>query len=174
METFVILNYPLPEGKLTSTSCRYYDKTFLPPLFPFGHGLSYTSFAFSDLGLACLRFDAPASSSEALISVTCSIKNTGTKGGAEVAQVYIQHQNPSISRPVKELKGFTKVFLEPGQKERVTVEIERKYACSFWDEGRDMWTLEDGKYKVLVGNSSRASFLVGGFEVERTGWWSGL
>ena len=153
---------------------RYYEKLSLPPLFPFGHGLSYTTFRFSELELSQSHADAPSSSPEASISVTCCIRNTGDKAGAEVAQIYVQQLNPSISRAVKELKGFKKVFLQPDQKKRVKVDLDRKYACSFWDEGRDMWILEKGKYKVIVGMSSQAGFLQGEFEVEKTGWWSGL
>lgn len=153
---------------------RWYDKLSLPPLFPFGHGLSYTTFRFSNLEIAQSHSDAAASSPKASISVKCSIENTGRTAGAEVAQAYIQQQKPSISRAVKELKGFTKVFLRPGEKKRVEILLDRKYACSFWDEGRDMWIVEQGKYKIMVGKSSQDRFLEGEFEVGRTGWWSGL
>lgn len=153
---------------------RYYDKLCLDPLFPFGHGLSYTTFHFSDLKISQSHADAPISSPEASISVSCCIENTGDRAGAEVAQVYIQQTNPSISRALKELKGFTKVFLQPGEKQRATIDMDRKYACSFWDEDRDMWIVEKGKYKVMVGGSSRAKFEEGEFNIEKTGWWSGL
>ena len=153
---------------------RYYEKLAIQPLFPFGHGLSYTTFRFSNLKLSVSKADARPSSSEALIIVTCSVENSGLRQGAEVAQVYIQQKTPSIARPVKELKGFKKVFLQPGEKQKVQISMERKYACSFWDEARDQWMLEKGQYTVLVGNSSQADFLEGGFEVKETGWWSGL
>lgn len=91
-----------------------------------------------------------------------------------MAQVYVQQLNSSISRAVRELKGFTKVFLQPGQKERVKIDMETKHACSFWDEDRDMWICERDTYKVLVGMSSRAGFLEGEFDVEKTEWWGGL
>ena len=153
---------------------RYFEKLGLQPLFPFGHGLSYTTFLFSDLEVSLSKAEARPSSSEALITATCSVENTGFKQGAEVVQVYIQQKEPSISRPVKELKGFKKVFLQPGEKQKVQISMERKYACSFWDEGRGMWIMEKGQYTVLVGKSSQADFLEGGFEVNETGWWSGL
>ena len=153
---------------------RYYEKLALQPLFPFGHGLSYTTFQISNLGVSLPKVDARPSSSEALIIATCSVENTGLRYGGEVVQVYIQQKAPRISRPVKELKGFKKVFLQPGEKQKVQISMERKYACSFWDEGRDMWMMEKGQYTVLVGNSSQADFLEVGFEVKETGWWSGL
>ena len=153
---------------------RYYEKLALQPLFPFGHGLSYTTFQFSNLKVSLSKADARPSSSEALIIATCSVENTGLRQGGEVVQVYIQQKAPRISRPVKELKGFKKVFLQPGEKQKVQISMERKYACSFWDEGRDMWMMEKGQYTVLVGNSSQADFLEVGFEVKETGWWSGL
>ena len=153
---------------------RYYEKLALQPLFPFGHGLSYTTFHFSDLEVSLSKAEARPSSSEALIIAGCSVENTGLMRGAEVVQVYIQQKAPSISRPVKELKGFQKVFLQPGEKQKVQISMERKYACSFWEERRAMWIMEKGQYTVLVGRSSQADFLEGGFEVKETGWWSGL
>ena len=153
---------------------RYYEKLALQPLFPFGHGLSYTTFQFSNLKVSLSKADARPSSSEALIIATCSVENTGLRQGGEVVQVYIQQKAPRITRPVKELKGFKKVFLQPGEKQKVQISMERKYACSFWDEARDMWMMEKGQYTVLVGNSSQADFLEVGFEVKETGWWSGL
>ncbi|KAL9125262.1 MAG: hypothetical protein Q9217_005510 [Psora testacea] len=143
---------------------RYYDTVGRPALFAFGHGLSYTTFAFSDLSVR---------KSES-ISVAISIENTGKRSGAEVVQVYVSQEKPSIRRPIKELKGFKKVFLEPGQKKVVTVEMELKYAASFWDEDRVAWVMEAGKYAVLVGSSSRGEFIEGSFDVEKTSWWSGL
>lgn len=153
---------------------RYYEKLSLQPLFPFGHGLSYTTFRFSNLESSQTHFDAPASSCEAFVTVSFTLENTGDKAGAEVGQIYVQQIDPSISRPLKELKGFQKVFLQPGEAKQVEAQMERKYACSFWDEERDMWILEKGDYKVLVGSSSQAGFVEGQFSVGETGWWSGL
>ena len=93
-------------------------------------------------------------------------------------QVYVSQREPSINRPVKELKGFKKVVLKKGETQTVEVEIERKYAASFWDEIRDSWIVEKGTYDVLVGNStdeeSGVKLLVGSFEVQTTSWWKGL
>lgn len=173
------LNYRSERGRVlygedVYVGYRYYEKLSLQPLFPFGHGLSYTTFRFSDLEISVAKATSAPSSSEALIIATCTIENTGNREGAEVVQVYIQQQTPSIARPMKELKGFSKVLLQPGEKQVVQVNMERKYACSFWDEDRDMWILEKGKYKVLVGKSSQAGFLEGEFTVTETGWWNGL
>ena len=153
---------------------RYYDKLSISPLFPFGHGLSYTTFRFSDLEVTQSQSEVPVSSPEASIIVHCCVVNTGTREGAEVVQVYVQQLKPSISRPPKELKGFKKVFLQPGEKKTVRVNMERRYACSFWDEGRDQWIVEQGKYKIMIGRSSRAGFLEQHFEVQKTGWWHGI
>lgn len=153
---------------------RYYDKVSITPLFPFGHGISYTTFRFSDLEIIQSHSEVPASSSEASIMVHCYVENTGTLEGAEVVQVYVQQLKPSISRPLKELKGYKKVLLQPGEKKPVKIEMERRYACSFWDEGRDKWVVEQGKYNIMVGCSSQTDFLEQQLEVQQTGWWDGL
>ncbi|KAM0308679.1 hypothetical protein ACHAO8_009770 [Botrytis cinerea] len=145
---------------------RWYDALNLPVLFPFGHGLSYTTFAISDLNIEKI---------DKKIKISVKVKNTGEVSGAEVVQVYIQQQNPSIRRPNKELKGFEKVFLKAGEEKRVEVDIEVKYAAAFWDEVREAWVVEKDAYDVLVGNTSElAGELKATFEVERTEWWNGL
>jgi beta-glucosidase len=148
---------------------RYYEAVEKDVLFSFGHGLSYTTFEFSGLNIA-------KDEEARILKVSCSIKNTGKVAGAEVAQVYISQCNPSIRRPVKELKGFTKVFLQPSEKKEFTVSIEMKYATSFWDEDKGMWIVEKDTYDVLVGNTSALleNTLKGSFEVEKTWWWKGL
>ena len=147
---------------------RYYDKVGRPALFPFGHGLSYTTFKFSPIDISYKLGDSGT------ISVTLNVTNTGSRAGAEVAQVYITQVSPSIKRPAKELKGFAKVFLDAGETKPVEVVMESKYATSFWDEQRNAWVVEKGKYKVLVGNSSDTNFQEKEFEVEETRWWNGL
>jgi beta-glucosidase len=148
---------------------RYYEASKKKVLFPFGHGLSYTTFQFSD---AKVTVDKEISR----LKVSVSIQNTGSVAGAEVAQVYISQRNPSIGRPVKELKGFTKVFLEVGEKQEVHIVVETKYAASFWDEGCGMWVMEKDMYDVLVGSSSALfrDAVIGSFEVENSTWWKGL
>lgn len=145
---------------------RWYEALDLPVLFPFGHGLSYTTFTMSDLTVEKINKK---------IKISVNVKNKGEVSGAEVVQVYIQQQNPSIRRPNKELKGFEKVFLEAGEEKIVEVEIEIKYAAAFWDEVREAWVVEKDAYDVLVGNTSELTGdLKATFEVERTEWWNGL
>jgi beta-glucosidase len=138
----------------------------LPVLFPFGHGLSYTTFEISDLKVQ---------KSDKEVNVSVKVSNTGSESGAEVVQVYISQKNPSIRRPKKELKGFKKVFLEKGESKVVEVSIETKYATSFWDEIRNAWVSEKDTYEVIVGDSSEEVGAVkASFEVAKTSWWNGL
>lgn len=145
---------------------RWYEKIELPVLFPFGHGLSYTSFSISDLKI---------NKDEQNLAVTVKVTNTGERAGAEVVQVYVNQKKPSIRRPVKELKGFKKVHLEKEESQDVEIVIETKYATSFWDEVREAWTSEKDSYTVILGTtSSDQNALSAGFEVEKTTWWNGL
>ncbi|KAL5343415.1 putative beta-glucosidase I [Aspergillus crustosus] len=144
---------------------RYYEKCKREVNFPFGHGLSYTNFGIDSLALQ---------ETDDYLSITVAVHNTGTINGAEVIQVYVAQQNPSINRPLKELKGFKKVSVAAGQMEQVTIQILKKYATSFWDEHRHAWVQERGRFTALVGNSSANTPLLAGFEVSRTSWWNGL
>jgi beta-glucosidase len=144
---------------------RYYEKTNNVPAFPFGHGLSYTTFSLSDLKI---------SESDDETTLTVSVKNTGKVDGAEVVQIYIAPQAPSINRPIKELKGFAKVFLKAGESGKAEIKLQRKYATSFFHEGREQWVSEAGIYNVFAGNSSAHVPLKGHFEVAKTTYWSGL
>ncbi|KAI9643861.1 beta-glucosidase [Ciborinia camelliae] len=146
---------------------RWYEALNLPVLFPFGHGLSYTQFSFSNLTVE---------KSEKSIKVGVKVKNSGEVQGAEVVQVYVKQHNPSIRRPKKELKGFEKVFLEAGEEKTVQVIIDIKYAAAFWDEVRVAWIVEKDVYEVIVGNTSEEGKgeLKGRFVVEKTEWWNGL
>jgi len=145
---------------------RYYESLSLPVLFPFGHGLSYTSFSYSDLVVT---------KSDTELNVTVSVTNTGSLPGAEVVQVYVAPTKPSIRRAKKELQGFKKVLLQPGETKTVEVKMETKYAASFWDEQREAWIVEKDTYKVLVAGSSECKgALEGEFVVEKTWWWNGL
>ncbi|KAH8646645.1 beta-glucosidase [Xylariales sp. PMI_506] len=148
---------------------RYYEFSGREVLFPFGHGLSYTTFAFSDLSVA---------NKKKKLTVSVKVSNTGERAGSEVVQVYVApKQKSKIKRPVKELKGFAKLALEPGESQTATVEVEAKYAGAYWDEERDQWCVEAGEYDVIVSDSSRVTdgkTLTASFRVQDTYWWSGL
>ncbi|XXH03297.1 hypothetical protein Hte_009695 [Hypoxylon texense] len=148
---------------------RYYEFADREVLFPFGHGLSYTTFAFSDLSVA---------DKDGELAVSVTVENTGSVKGAEVAQVYVApKQKAKVNRPVKELKGFAKVELAPGEAKSVTVKVATRYAASYWDEERDQWCAEEGEYEVIVSDSSEVKegkAIKGSFKVSETFWWSGL
>lgn len=145
---------------------RWYEQLELPVLFPFGHGLSYTTFSYSNLSV---------STTSDLVTVSLTVTNTGSLAGAEVVQVYIAPKAPSIRRAKKELQGFSKVKLEKGESKTVEVVLEIKRAASFWDELRNAWVVEKDEYEVIVAGSSEAKdALKGSFTVEKTSWWNGL
>lgn len=144
---------------------RFYEKTKKEVGFAFGHGLSYTTFELSDLSVKDGKDE---------IVVTAKVSNTGKVAGAEVVQVYIAQKAPSINRPPKELKGFAKVHLKAGEKEKVDIKISKKYATSFWDEREEKWVSEKDEYEVLVGNSSQRVERAGVVKVAETEFWLGL
>ena len=127
---------------------RWVDKEKTTPLFAFGHGLSYTDFKISNL-----RADKKIISSEDNITFTVDVKNTGKRAGAEVVQLYVTDLKSSLPRPLKELKGFKKVFLNPGETSAVSITID-KSALSFYDDKNKEWTAEPGDFVALVGNAS--------------------
>lgn len=124
---------------------RWLDAKQVAPHFPFGHGLSYTTFAYSNLKIE------PQGEQ---VNVTFDLENTGSRAGAEVAQVYVADDTASVPRPPRELKAFQKVFLQPGEKKTVTLTLDRR-AFAFYDEGRDTWRVEPGAFHIQVGASSR-------------------
>jgi beta-glucosidase len=126
---------------------RYYEFAEKDVNFPFGHGLSYTTFSFSNLQIMP---DADK------VRVTFKIQNTGSVRGAEVAQLHIKTiQSAKVNRPVKELKGFAKVELGPGEVQEVSIAEEQKYLASYFDEERiTQWCVEAGDYGIIVSNSS--------------------
>jgi beta-glucosidase len=130
---------------------RGYDKADLDVAFPFGFGLSYTSFELSDLGVA---LSGSVAADDLAAQVTLTVTNTGPVAGAEVVQVYVRDVATSITRPVRELKGFTKVSLEPGQSRRVEIVLDQR-AFSFWSELLRRWVVEAGEFAVEVGRHSR-------------------
>lgn len=124
---------------------RYFDMQDKEVTFPFGFGLSYTTFEFSDLNVT-------RDGDRVLVETT--VTNTGDRAGAEVVQVYVHHREPSVERPVRELKGFEKVELEPGDSAMVTVELDES-SFQYYHPDELEWVLESGDYEVQVGNSSR-------------------
>ncbi len=127
---------------------RWTDKERIKPTFAFGHGQSYTQFAISNL-----RSDKSELTQDDTIAFTVNVKNTGKRAGSEVVQLYIHDVKSSVDRPKKELKGFQKVYLQPGENKDVTITINKK-ALSFYDESSSSWKAEAGKFEALVGNAS--------------------
>lgn len=148
---------------------RYYEFADREVNFPFGHGLSYTTFSFSDLKVSV---------EEGKVKASLTVTNTGDRKGAEVAQLYVRpKQAAKINRPVKELRGFAKVELEAGQSKTETIEELEKYAAAYWDEERDQWCVEKGDYEVIVSDSSKVTegkAVSGQFTVAESYWWSGV
>ena len=116
------------------------------PLFPFGHGLSYTSFQYDRLEVQAPRACPP-------VRVTFVVKNTGRRAGAEVIQLYVHDGHSSVSRPDIELKGFEKVFLQPGEQKRVAFFLDER-AFSYFDETTHRWKLDPGRFTILVNASA--------------------
>jgi beta-glucosidase len=132
---------------------RGFDKRNVEPLFPFGHGLSYTTFDYTGLKIA-------------FPTVGVSVRNSGTRAGAEVVQLYLQPPPARLDRPVKELKAFSRIMLQPGETRTVSFTLD-KAALSFYDPALHDWVAEPGRFTVLVGASSRDIRAKGEFELAR-------
>ena len=141
---------------------RWFDTKKIEPLFPFGFGLSYTTFKYS--GLKLTRGADPKNPS---VTVQFQLGNRGKREGAEVAQVYVQEMNPSVTRPLKELKGFAKVSLKPGASQPVSLTLDRN-AFSHYDPDQKAWVADKGNYRILVGSSSRDIRLDGTVQLAQT------
>jgi len=137
---------------------RYYDQKAVEPLFPFGHGLSYTAFEYSNLQVP----ERVAQGEPVAVSLT--IRNTGPVAGAEVVQLYVADPEASLPRPPKELKAFAKVELQPGESQTLTFELDPR-ALSFFDPRVMAWVAEAGCFEVWAGSSSRDIRLKAGFEL---------
>jgi beta-glucosidase len=138
---------------------RWFDTKNIVPLFPFGHGLSYTTFKYSTLKLT--------RSKDANLTVEFEIENTGKFDAAEVAQVYVKDVKSSLPRPLKELKGFQKVFIKAGERKTVSVALDQN-AFAFYDPKAQSWIAEKGDFKILIGSSSRDIRLNGDFRLAKT------
>ncbi|MBE7555683.1 MAG: glycoside hydrolase family 3 C-terminal domain-containing protein [Anaerolineales bacterium] len=148
------INYPGENGRVRYgegifVGYRYYDKKRVEPLFPFGFGLSYTSFAYANL-----RLSAEAITPDSQLTVHVDVTNTGPRPGQEVVQLYVHDVTARLTRPPKELKGFAKVALAPGQTKTVTLTLDRQ-ALAYWDDAQQAWVAEAGEFEVLLGRSAQ-------------------
>ena len=140
---------------------RYFDKQKVEPLFPFGYGLSYTKFDYSDLKVSPNQV-APGKP----VEVSFSVRNSGSRAGAEVVELYVHDGHSSVDRPIKELKGFRRINLAPGEMKDLHFTLDRS-AMAFYSTAKKDWVTEPGQFDVLVGTSSRDIRLKGSFKLER-------
>ena len=150
------LNFPGEEGHVrygegVFVGYRGYDASHREVSYPFGHGLSYTTFGYRDLGVSVRESEAGG---DLTVSVTVTVANSGPCTGAEVVQVYVHDVAASVARPERELRAFQKVALAPGEAAHVSFELDRR-AFSFWSAARRGWVLEAGLFELAVGASSR-------------------
>jgi beta-glucosidase len=148
------LNFPGDKSKVEYregifVGYRYYDAAEVEPLFPFGHGLSYTSFEYTGISL-----DKKVISENDELQVSVTVKNTGSTAGKEVVQLYVSDGDSEVLRPRKELKGFEKVDLMPGEERTVGFKLGKRAFAYFSTDKKD-WVAEDGEFKILAGSSSR-------------------
>lgn len=162
------LNFPGEDGVVeyhedVFIGYRYYDKKQMDVLFPFGHGLSYSSFAYSDLAL-----DKTSMEDTDVLTVTCKVKNTGRYAGKEVVQLYVgEVGSVKVRRPIRELKGFEKVSLAPGEEQTVTFHLDKR-AFAYYETKIYDWFVESGRYQIEVGTSSRNLCLSAAVDVHGT------
>ena len=138
---------------------RGYEHNHVQPLFPFGFGLSYTTFKFANLAVT------PATAgADPRVNVAFDVTNTGSRQGAEVAQVYVSDTHAKVPRPERELKGFERVSLNPGETKHVSVALDAR-AFAYYDTAVKKWTIDPGKFTVRVGDSVAATPLEGTVEL---------
>jgi len=152
-DTPAFTSYPGEAGKVfygerVFVGYRWYDARRIDPLFPFGHGLSYTTF---ELGEVAWTVDTDAGTARGEVPVT----NTGTRRGAEVVQCYVADEESTLATPPQQLKAFAKVWLDPGETKTVTLPLDRR-AFSHWDDNEHRWAIEPGTFTLRIGTSSRA------------------
>lgn len=141
---------------------RYYDTKEVEPLFPFGHGLSYTTFEYADL-----KLDKNRMRDDEKLTVSLQVTNAGNRAGQEIVQLYVRDVESSVIRPDKELKGFVKVELQPGETKTVLFELD-KNAFAYYETRLNDWHAESGEYRILIGKSSRDIVLEAAVEVIST------
>ena len=153
-DTPTYLDFPGENGKVyynegLFVGYRYYDKRDIAPLFPFGFGLSYTTFSYGQLKLSSQKIGPDES-----LQVSIDVTNTGQRVGSEIVQVYVRDVQASLQRPEKELKAFSKVHLQPGEQKTVTLSLNHD-ALAYYDDLTGEWVAEAGEFEVLVGASSQ-------------------
>ncbi len=168
-DTPAFLNFPGEFGRVVYgegifVGYRYYDTADVAPQYPFGHGLSYTTFELSGLAVSADTLDLDA---RGKLSVSVDVANTGGCRGKEVVQLYVRHEDGTIRKPDKELRGFAKVDLGPGEATTVRFEITGD-ALAHYDGRREQWCVEPDAYEVLVGVSSRDIRSTANFKAEGT------
>jgi beta-glucosidase len=141
---------------------RWFDTKKIEPQFPFGYGLSYTKFKYSNLKL--INGD---DSGRTIVTAQFEIENTGKFPGAEVAELYVHERKPDLFRPEKELKGFKRVFLQPGEKQTVAIPLDDT-AFGYYDPDKKSWVAQKDRFKILVGGSSRDIYLSENFDLRQT------
>jgi beta-glucosidase len=124
---------------------RYFDTYKVEPQFAFGHGLSYTTFKYSNLHVKTGNKTA---------AITFKIKNTGTTAGAEVAQLYVKQEKLHLPRPEKELKSFTKVFLKAGEEKKIVLTLNKE-GFQYYNDVKNDWVMDPGVFEFIIGSSSR-------------------
>ena len=138
---------------------RWYDTKKIEPQFPFGYGLSYTTFKYSNLKLIAADDSGPT-----LVTAQFDIENTGPVPGAEVAELYVHERKPDLFRPEKELKGFKRVYLQPGEKQTIAIPLNQT-AFGYYDPGKKSWVAQKDRFTILVGGSSRNIYLKDNFKL---------
>jgi beta-glucosidase len=154
-----------PSGKLTTTWVQSLDqlppmmdynirhgRTYMylksKPLYPFGHGLSYTDFRYMGIGTSF-----PSVRKDGQVTIAALVRNTGDRAGEEVVQLYVAHPKSAVERPIKELKGFKRVMLQPGQSRQVEITLKAE-SLGYWDVSQNKWVVEEKPVAILVGGSS--------------------
>lgn len=161
------LNFPGEDGMVSYKEgiyigYRYYDKKKMDVLFPFGHGLSYTTFTYSDL-----KLDKDSMTDEETLTVSCRVKNSGKRKGRETVQLYVGDEVSSVGRPVRELKGFEKIELEAGEEKEVAFRLDKR-SFAYYETKIHDWFVESGSFLIEIGASSRDIRLSGVVEVTGT------
>ncbi|KAJ3501613.1 hypothetical protein NM208_g16901 [Fusarium decemcellulare] len=144
---------------------RHYDHAKIEPLFPFGHGLSYTTFEYGRPEISTKTLTP-----NGVISITLAISNIGSRAGAETVQLYIHDEKSRLPRPEKELVAFEKIFLQAEETRHITIDLD-KYAVGYYDETIPGWIAEEGTFKVLIGASSADIRQSTKFHVEESFTW---